>query len=349
MLKTNIKQNQSARRKVLLNALTVLFLTGIILWGLVSYFHLYDEDFTEDAQVEEYINPVNTRVTGYIREIRFGEHQPVRRGDTLVIIDDSEYRIALKQALAQLKDAEAGHSLAQSNVGISETGTRISDANLEELKARLENEKTNLQRYANLLQEDVIPQYQYDAQQTEYEAMQARYEALRHQKTSARQNTRAVEQRLKASEAALLKAEAAIDLARLNLQYCYITAPFDGTTGRRRIAEGQLLQAGQSLTTLLKAGDKWVTANYTESQIADIHVGDRMKIRVDALPGTLYNGEVEAISGATGSRYSSVPVDNSTGNFVKVQQRFPVKIRLTDDENKLEQIKAGMNVEVSKY
>lgn len=351
-MSANNKQDSfiySRNKRILINSLTILLLVGVLIWGLSVYFHLWDRDYTEDAQVEEYINPINTRISGFLESIKFSEHQNIKKGDTIAIIDDKEYVIQLQQAYAALKDAQAGKVVISGDVNLSANSTNISNANIEEIEARLANQKTNLDRYTNLLKEDVIPQYQYDEVKTEYDVIKAKYEALLHQRTSTQISTRSTSQKLNISEAAIMKARAAVDMAKLNIQYCLIRAPYDGIMGRRKIEEGQLVQAGQTLSFIVKARDKWVTANYTESQIENIHPGDRMRIKADAVKGIVYTGRVAAISGATGSQYSSVPVDNSTGNFVKVQQRFPVKIELLNKPEELEKIRAGMNVEVTRY
>ncbi|WP_353150638.1 HlyD family secretion protein [Chryseobacterium sp.] len=346
--KTNEKKTISGKFRIILNVLAVILLAGLVFWGLAVFFHIGDNEFTEDAQVEEYVSPVSTKVAGYLKEIRFDEHQQVRKGDTLAIIDDREYKIQLMQAQAALKQAQAGKTIVHTDVGVSENTTTISQANLDEVRARLENQRQNLQRYANLLKADVIPQFEYDQVKTEYEAMKARYESLLRQKQSTQLNTKAVAEKIELSEADIMKAQAAVDLARLNLSYCYIIAPYNGIMGRRKIADSQLVQAGQTLTTIVQSGEKWVTANYTEAQIASIRLGDRMRIKVDAVKDRTFTGEVTAISGATGSRYSATPVDNSTGNFVKVQQRIPVRIKFLDKANELEKVRAGMNVQVTK-
>lgn len=345
---TTEKRSSSRKSRILMRSLTIVILVGLLCWGLSVFFHIGDNEFTEDAQVEEYVSPVSTKVSGYLREIRFDEHEKVRKGDTLAIIEDNEYKIQLKQAMAALKQAQAGKSIVNTDVGVSENTTTISQANLEEVRARLKNQEQNLQRYANLLKADVIPQFEYDQVKTEYEAMKARYESLLRQKHSTQLNTKAVSEKIELSDADIMKAEAAVDLAKLNISYCYIIAPYDGIMGRRKIADNQLVQAGQTLTTIVQSGEKWVTANYTEGQIGSIKIGDRMHIKVDAIKDHTFTGEVTAISGATGSRYSATPVDNSTGNFVKVQQRIPVRIKFLDSEKTLEQVRAGMNVQVTR-
>lgn len=334
--------------RVFFNLLSILVLIAIIAYGIIVYFHLNRKVYTDDAQVEQYINPINVRIQGYIESIRFEENQAVKKGDTLVIIDDREYKIQVEQALANLEDVKAGKNVVQSDVNVAANSTNISDANIAEMKARLDNQATNLKRYANLLKSDVVSQFQYDEIKTEYDAMKAKYESLTSQKYATQLTTKSVSSKIAVSNAAIMHAQAAVDLAKLNLSYCYIIAPYNGVMGRRKIDVGQLMTPGQPLVTIVQSGDIWVIANYTENQIARIKVGDLLKLKIDAVPNTYYEGRVQSLSGATGSSYSAVPVDNSTGNFVKVQQRIPVKIVFTD-KNKPEDMKnvrAGMNVEI---
>lgn len=148
------------------------------------------------------------------------------------------------------------------------------------------------------------------------------------------------------AEAAILRKEADLDLARLNLSYTVVTAPYDGYMGRRTLEPGQLVQAGQTISYLVRSKDKWITANYKETQIVNIYIGQPVRIKVDALPGKVFEGKVTAISEATGSKYSLVPTDNSAGNFVKVQQRIPVRIDIINiSEEDAQHLRAGMMVE----
>lgn len=178
--------------------------------------------------------------------------------------------------------------------------------------------------------------------------MKAKYESLERQKTGTRLNTASIASKIAVSNASIERAKALVDLAILNLSYCCIVAPYDGVMGRRKIAIGQMIAVGQPVATIVEGDEKWVTVNYTEKQIEKIKVGDIVEMKLDALKGKKFQGRVESISGATGSRYSAVPVDNSTGNFVKVEQRIPVKILFTDKNaaEDMAQVRAGMNVEV---
>lgn len=339
----------SRKKKIVaLNIISSIIILGIVLWGVAVFFHIGDSLYTDDAQVESYINPINTRIPAYIKEIRFTEHQQVKKGDTLVVLDDREYKIQLAQATSALADADAVVAVANSGEDIAGNTVNIANANIEELKARLANMETNFKRYQNLLKDDAVTQYQFDQVKTELDAMRAKYNALQAQHKNNVLSTGETGHRVTAAEANMQKAQAVLDMAKLNLSYTVITAPYDGVVGRRMIEEGQLMQAGQPLVTIVRGGEKWVTANYTESQIERLHIGQKVNIKIDAISGKMYGGKVTAISEATGSKYSSVPVDNSTGNFVKIQQRIPVRIDFdeTVTPQNLEQIRTGMNVEV---
>jgi len=340
---------QSRNRKIILfNTLSFLVVLAALIWAVITYFHLNKTVYTNDAQVESYINPINTRISGYIKEIRFSEHQQVKKGDTLVIIDESEYRIQVKQAQAVVLDATAGKTVVNSTEDIAKNGVYISNANIDEIKARLINAETNYQRYANLLKDDVVTQFQFDQQKAERDALRAKYASLQQARQGAKFTSQESSKRLHVAQASIMKASAALDYARLNLSYTVITAPYDGTVGRKIIEEGQYVQPGQTMVNIVRGNERWITANYTEAQIPFLHPGQKVKIHVDAFTGKVYYGRITAVSEATGSRYSAIPVDNSTGNFVKVQQRFPVRIDFINNDGHLDKalLKTGMNAEV---
>lgn len=171
----------------------------------------------------------------------------------------------------------------------------------------------------------VVEQYR-----TELDMAKARVNALRRQCEAAHSTVNEVTQRRENADAAIMRAEAAVEMARLNLSYTVIIAPADGFLGRRSIEAGQLVNPGQTITTLIPAGPKWIVANFKETQMANIRVGQEAEILVDAIPGKVFRGRVSVISSATGSKYSMIPTDNSAGNFVKIQQRVPVRIDFSD-------------------
>lgn len=344
------KENKKNRIRAIISNIIVFLVIGFGLFWLVrEYFHVGDKTYTEAAQVEEFINPINTRVSAYIKEIKFIEHQPVKKGDTLVILDDREILTQLGQAEAAYQNALAQRTATSSSVNTVSNNISVMESNIAGAKARLWNAEQNLSRYKNLLASEAVTRQQYDQVKTEYDAQKAAYETLINQKHSASLSTTEVKSKLGINDAEIKRTKAALDMAKINLSYTVITAPYDGVMGRRTISEGQLIQPGQQVATIVLNGQKWVTANFLESQMPDVKIGEKMMMTVDALGGKQFEGVVTAISAATGSRYSSVPTDNSTGNFIKVQQRIPVRIEFTESNKKadLNKLSAGMNVNVS--
>ena len=323
-----------------------LVLAGITV--IITMFCDNGHERTDDAQVEQYISPVNVKVSGYIREIRFTEHQHVRKGDTLLIIDDREYAIALQQAEASLMDARSGRKVVGNTLNTASNSATVYDASIEEAELRVAKLQRDYDRYSKLLEKKATTPIVVDQYKTELDMAKARVSALKRQREAAQSSVSEVSQRQENAEAAIMRAEAAVNMARLNLSYTVVTAPADGCVGRRTIEEGQLVSPGQTITTIIPDTRKWVVANFKETQMAHIHKGQAVEISIDALPGKRFRGTVTAISSATGSKYSMVPTDNSAGNFVKIQQRIPVRIdfgnELTEDDNR--RMAAGMMCEI---
>lgn len=347
-LHTKLKKKR--RRNIIVNTFCIIITLFGIGWVIHYFWRYYQYEVTNDAIIDQYITPVNTRVAGYIKEIRFNEHQKVKAGDTLVIIDDREFKIKVMDAQAALRDTEASKNVLSSNIETSENTEAVTEANIAEARIRMDNAYRDYLRYANLLKEESVPQQQFDQKRTEYEASKAKYESLRRQKQTNISSTVGVSKKQENAEALILRSKANLDMAKLNLSYTVITAPYDGYVGRRNIEKGELVQAGQVLTNLVKNNNKWVTANYKEKQIANIHIGQKVNIKVDAIKNKVFEGKVTAISEATGSKYSLIPTDNSAGNFVKIQQRIPVRIEFINLPQKdKDKLRAGMMVETEAY
>lgn len=333
-------------RRIIYNTLIICFLIGGIAYVCSRFIHLGNVEYTDNAQVRQHITPVNTRVQGFIKRICFDEFQPVKKGDTLVIIEDSEFKLRLAQAEADLSNAMAGRSVTTAGIETTQSNISVNEAGIEEMKVVMDNARRELQRYEKLLKEDAVTRQQYDNVKTAYQTAKARYE----QASRARRSTSLVKneqtRRLTQNEAAVRLAQASLDLARLNLSYTVITATCDGMTGRKNIHEGQLVQPGQTMVDIVDGTDLWVVANYRETQLPDIHEGAEVTMNADAVPGVTYRGVVESISDATGAAFSLIPQDNATGNFVKVEQRVPVRIRLEGNSAAdMKKLRAGFNVE----
>lgn len=312
----------------------------------LRFAHLGDIEYTENARVRQHITPLNTRVQGFIREIRFQEFQPVKQGDTLVIIEDAEYRLRLAQAEAELVRAQQDTKATGSSIQATEAGIHVTDAEIEEARVNMENAQREDARFERLLKQEAVTQQQYDNVHTAYLSAKARYDQVQRSRKTQHIVKSEQEHHLKAANATLRQAEAAVEMARLNLSYCYIVATCNGVLGQKDIQEGQLVQPGQTLINIVDQDELWVIANYKERQMAHIAVGSKVLIKADAVPDEKYEGVVERISDATGSEFSLIPIDNATGNFVKVEQRIPVRISLKGNApEKLAKLKAGYNVE----
>lgn len=335
------------KKRAIPNFFIALVLVGGISWVCGKFIHLGNVEFTDNAQVKQHLTPVNTRVQGFIKNIYFEEYQPVKKGDTLVVIEDTEYRLKLAQAEADYKNAIAGKSAMHTTINTTQNNIFVTDAVIEEQRVRLKNAETDYKRYQELMKEEAVTPQQFDRVRTEYAATKAKYEQLLRQKQSSMLVKQEQTQRLEQNESEIKLAKAALELAKLNLSYTVICATTDGVTGRKDIHEGELVQAGQALVTLVDGTEKWVIANYKETQTTDMKRGQLVDIKVDAIPDIVYKGRIVSISDATGSFYSLIPQDNSAGNFVKVEQRIPVRIEFTDEntEENLQRLRAGMNVE----
>lgn len=334
-------------KKTIYNVVAVAILGTGIVWIGSKFFHFGDVEYTDNAQVKQLIVPVHARVPGYIKEIRFEEYQPVKKGDTLMVIEDVEFRYRLAQAESDYANALAGKNIVSSSVKTVANNIQVSEAGLAEVKALLDLAATEDQRYKNLLDKEAVTQQEYDAKHTQYVALKAKYETLARQKETTVLATNEQNIRLTQNDAVIELAKTAVELAKLNLSYAVVLAPTDGYTGRKTIQVGQLIQPGQPVVDIIDNNDKWVIANYKETQTQHITEGQEVELEVDALPGVKLKGVVKSIANATGASFSVIPQDNSAGNFVKVEQRIPVRIEFSK-ENKPEhllKLRAGMNVE----
>lgn len=334
-------------KKIISYLVTLVVIVIAAIWVGGKFIHLGNVEFTDNAQVQQQIVPVNSRVQGYIKEIRFKEYEQVRKGDTLVIIDDADMRLRVAQAQADYQNALAGRDVADRSVGVASANAAVSDASITEAKVVMDNAATDFARYEKLLAQDAVTRQQYDAAKTDYEAKKARYDMLARQHSATTSVVSETRQRMVQSDAGVELARALLASAELNLSYTVIVAPCDGYTSRKEIQVGQLVQPGQTLLDVVDSADLWITANYKETQLHHIEPGAIADVKVDAIPGVVFNAEVVAISKATGARLSLLPQDNSAGNFVKVRQRVPVRLELTadNDADAVARLRAGMNVE----
>jgi membrane fusion protein (multidrug efflux system) len=319
----------------------------IIIWGAVYFLKGYYYEQTNDAQVDAYLSPVNAKVGGYISKIYYKDNQQVQRGDTLVVIELDEYGLKREAASAELMSSHAKLPILAANEETQIKSIEVIKAQLSGAKAKLDQQQKEYNRYKNLLADESTTQQKFEnvsaslaITQSDYDQTKASLQVAESKLNDLRAQRNAIEAEIKIKEALLERQE-------LDIKFTVITAPFDGQIGKKTIQEGQLIQPGQTLAFLLNlAEDKWVMANFKETQIRHFKIGQPVSIEVDAFPDEKFSGIIESLSPTTGSRYSLLPPDNATGNFVKIIQRIPVRIKLTDTPEKLAMLSAGMNANV---
>jgi membrane fusion protein (multidrug efflux system) len=331
------------------NIVVTLVAIAAIVAGAVYFFQYwkYSEHYeeTNDAQVESYINPVSARAGGYIQRVCFNEHQLIKQGDTLVILDNREYRAQLQAAEAAMDDARAQLTVLTAAIHSAETGTRVNEDQIAGAKARYIQQQQDINRYTNLVKEEAATGADLEQVKARYDVAESDYSAAKNSLKTNEARIAELKTHFTLLQADIKRKQAALELAQLNLGYTVIRAPYSGRLGRKNILEGQQIQPGQPLVSIINEGEKWITANYKETQVADMFVGQPVEIRVDAIKNSVFKGRISAIAGSTGARFSLLPPDNSTGNFVKIIQRVPVKIEFTDEH--AGRLIPGMNVTVA--
>ena len=342
------KKLKKQRIRQIIASLIGVAILAFGLWKIVCLFLDYNaHETSNDAQIEQYISPVNLRASGYVAKVCFKEHEEVHKGDTLLVLDDREYRIRLMEAEAALKDAKAGANVIDATQQTTQTSASVYSASIDEIEVRLAKLAKDCERYRNLVEKKAATPIQLEQLEVEYAATKKKLESVKRQQAAAYKGVNEVVTRKQNVAAAIQRAEAAVEMAKLNLSYCVVVAPCDGKLGRRTLEEGQMVSAGTTITYILPNAQKWVIANYKETQVENLYVGQKVRMTVDAISNKEFEGTVTAISGATGSKYSLVPTDNSAGNFVKIQQRVPVRIEfvgISKEDN--EKLAAGMMVVV---
>lgn len=328
--------------------IAIIITCVLSIWGIVSLWDIYKNEKTNDAQVQEYINPVISRAGGFITEIKFEENQPVKKGDTLLIIDSREYRIQQQQTEAALLNTKAQLEVWQSKVLTLNKTAKVNLSKINVAKAEFRKEDLDYTRYKKLVQaESATPQKlesieaAYNIAVAESQATTDKYQASLSEINDAKSQESVV-------RAEITRLEALLDRHKLDVTYTAVTASYDGFMGRRTVEKGQMIDAGQVLAYIVNAEtDKWVVANYKETQIGSMKLGDTASFIADAYPDKTFRGVIISFSPATGSSFSLLPPDNSTGNYVKIVQRVPVRIRVTNPKKEADLLKAGMNVNVS--
>lgn len=331
-------------------------------FGISKYIYSQHHEGTDDAQIEANISPVIPRIAGYVKSIRVSDNQQVKKGDTLLVLDDRDLQIRLDQAEAALATAQSNLKVAQVTSRAAGTNIPTSRASISTIDAQIEAGKVNvwrttqdLKRYENLIKDHSVTQQQYEqvlaAQQTaerQLQVLQAQKNQASVQSSSVVSQTAATGQQVSVANAIIKQRQADVEDAKLNLSYTVLTAPVDGLVSKVNVQAGQYLQAGQQLFSIVLNQDVWVVANFKETQLDKMKIGQKVMVKVDAYPGHEFEAKLTSFSPATGARFALLPPDNASGNFVKVVQRLPVKIEFNkgSDAALVKNLRPGMNVDV---
>ena len=328
-------------------------------WGYNKYNHGLHHEETDDAQIDSDISPVIPRIPGYVTEIRVKDNQAVKKGDTLIVLDNRDQLIKLEQARAGLAGSEGNLTAANASTTASAASGITYQANVSVVAAQIEEAKVNVwranqdfARYENLIKDHSITQQEFEqAQATKQKAerqlavLEAQKNAAERQAKAAGSQTQATSRQTSIANANIKARQAEIANAELNLSYTVITAPTDGRVSKVNAQVGQYLQAGQSLFSIISTHKPWVVANFKETQLTRMKLGQRVIVHVDAYPEHEFVGKVASFSPATGARFALLPPDNASGNFVKVVQRLPVRIEFEESKGEfISELRPGMNV-----
>lgn len=309
----------------------VAVLLVALLWGGKKYLYARSHVSTDDASVDGHIVPVVAKVGGYVASISVNENEHVAPGQVVVQLDTAELAVKLAQADADLAAAQAaagGHGQAEAQVQTAAGQAGALEAQVAAARANATRARSDLQRMQELASKQIISQQQLDAARANAAAADAAVAAAERQASAAGGTVSGAQAGARLATARLEAAKAARDNAALQLSYARITAPAGGAVSKKTVEVGQLVQPAQQLMSVVADSGTWVTANFKETQLSKMKVGQPVEIAVDAYAGCEVTGHVQSISGATGSRFSLLPPDNATGNFTKVVQRIPVRIAI---------------------
>jgi membrane fusion protein (multidrug efflux system) len=315
-------------------------------FGLRIYLHSLRFETTDNAQLESRAVPVISRVAGYIDSLGLDDFGAVKKDQLLIKIDDQEYQLAVVQAKADLLNAQADKANAEASYRNSLANKKLASANAEVQLARLNKAKIDLSRDEELFKEGAITKKQLEDSRFNQETVLKQYTANQDQVSLAGTQVAIAEAQIQKISALIETRKAALDQANLKLSYCLIHAPVSGRIGRRNIEKGQFIQSGAPLFSVVNDEVFWVVANFKETQLEKMKEGQDVDIILDGYLDTAIKGRVTSFSQATGAKFSLLPPDNATGNFVKVTQRVPVKIEIIDPTKYKGILRAGLSAEV---
>jgi len=314
-------------------------------WKKISY--SISHESTDNAQVETLLVPVLPRVSGYVKEIAVRDFDSVKTGQLVARLDDAEMQSMLTQMRADFASAEADLANAKAALNNALVSLKVNRGNIELNNIRVEKAQKDYNRDKNLIAEQAITQRQLDDSKFGIQSASKQLDNSKTDLVVAESRIGVLQASVKKAEAVLESKKAQIDQQLLKISYTSIFAPLGGKIGKKNISEGQYVQAGAPLFTIVNDTTYWIIANFKESQIRKLRPGMQVDIELDAYPKLEIKGRVETLSDATGARFALIPPDNASGNFVKVTQRIPVRINIAETEKYRDILRAGLSASIS--
>lgn len=337
--------NQRGPKRFGRRGLMLLLGGGLILAAAVSWFvSNAGYETTDDATVEAHAIQVSPKVSAHVKTVHFNDNYEVKRGDLLVELDPRDFDVALASATASLASAQSKLMESEAQQNVAQAGLGQTKADLASAQATAENSESDFSRNEQLYRSHVIDRREYDASAAQAKSAAASVDAATKRVASQEAQVRLASAQQVTASAEKKLAETQMQQAELQLSYTKIYAPFDGRVTKKSVEPGNYIQPGQTLLSLVPA-DVWVIANFKETQLKKMRVGQSVSVRVDAVPGRDFKAHIESFQVGTGSRFTLLPPENATGNFVKVVQRVPVKIVFDEPAADLERLWAGESVE----
>jgi membrane fusion protein (multidrug efflux system) len=325
--------------------LTVVLIVGGI-FGYNKYNYAQHHESTDDAQLEGNINPVSPRASGYVTQLRVDDYRRVKKGDTLVVLDDRDLRIKVAQAQTAVESAKASLAVTNAEVASTQSGFATANSDIEAARVKLDQAQTDFDRINSLYTDKTITKKEYDNAKSALEAAKTDLTGKKTRYTTVQKQYEAKNEGTKVGLATIAQRQADLDFAKLQLAYSVVLAPVSGIVSRKNVQPGQLVQIGQPLFSIVDS-NVWVVANFKETQLGDMHEGQEAEVVVDAFSGKTLHAKVADFSAATGAKFSLLPPDNATGNYVKIVQRVPVKLVIDGgDKDVIKSLRPGMSLKV---
>ena len=344
-----MEDKQATQKKKSLLRFIIIAILAVAggIYGFKKISFALTHESTDNAQVETQVSPVLPRVSGYVKNIAVNDYDSVKAGQLVVELDDEELQTQLLQMEADYKAAEADIINAKASLNSTVVSLDVNHGNISLDKVKVQQAEEDYNRNKNLYTDQAITKKQLDDSRFAYEQAKQQVSNSHSDLSAAASRIAVIKAGIQKAEAGLQAKKAAIEQQKLKISYTKIYAPMAGKIGKRNIRAGQFVQAGTPLFSIVDDTTYWIVANFKETQIKKFHEGMQVEMELDAYPDQKIAGTISSLSEATGARFSLLPPDNASGNFVKVTQRVPVKITVKNIEQYRSILRAGLSVDVS--